>query len=98
MLRHFLLATDGSVVAYKAIVLGTGLAKAVGAKVTGYFALPILCDDKLVGKLDAKADRKAGAFTVNAVHRDVEFTKAMTAAVNREIKDLAGWLELELVQ
>lgn len=28
----------------------------------GYFALPILYGDRLVGKLDATADRKAGAF------------------------------------
>jgi uncharacterized protein len=63
----------------------------------GYFALPILYGDRLVGKLDATADRKAGVFTVNALHEDVPFTKAMTAAVRREIKDLARWLALDLV-
>lgn len=62
----------------------------------GYFALPILYDDRLVGKLDATADRKGGVLRVDAVHRDVTFTKAMTAAVNREVKDLACWLELDL--
>jgi uncharacterized protein len=62
----------------------------------GYFALPILYADRLVGKLDATADRKAGVLTVNAVHGDVPFTKAMTAAVRREIKDLARWLQLDL--
>ena len=34
---------------------------------------------------------------VAAVHRDVTFSEAMTAAVDREIKDLARWLDLELV-
>jgi uncharacterized protein YcaQ len=63
----------------------------------GYFALPILHADQLVGKLDATADRKAGALHVNAVHQDVPFTKKMTADVNREIKDLARWLELDPV-
>jgi uncharacterized protein YcaQ len=62
----------------------------------GYFALPILYGDRLVGKLDATADRKDGVLRVNAVHQDVQFTKAMTAAINREIKDLARWLELDL--
>ena len=33
---------------------------------------------------------------VGAVHEDVAFTKAMTAAVHREIKNLARWLKLEL--
>lgn len=33
---------------------------------------------------------------VTAVHEDVPFTKAMTAAVDREIADLARWLKLDL--
>jgi uncharacterized protein len=62
----------------------------------GFFALPILYGDRLVGKLDATADRKAGVFRVDAIHQDVAFNKTMTAAVGREIKDLAHWLELDL--
>jgi uncharacterized protein YcaQ len=62
----------------------------------GYFALPILYGDRLVGKLDATADKKAGVLRVNAIHQDVEFTKAMTAVINRECEDLARWLELDL--
>jgi len=63
----------------------------------GYFALPILYADRLVGKLDATADRKAGVLRVDAVQQDVDFTKTMNADVNREITDLARWLELELL-
>jgi uncharacterized protein YcaQ len=63
----------------------------------GYYALPIVYGDRLVGKLDAKADHKAGVFRVHAVHEDVAFNKTTTAAVRREIKDLAAWLELDLV-
>jgi uncharacterized protein YcaQ len=62
----------------------------------GYFALPILYGDRLVGKLDALADRESGVLRVNAVHQDVPFTKPMKAAVDREIRDLARWLELAL--
>jgi uncharacterized protein YcaQ len=61
----------------------------------GYFALPILHGDRLVGKLDAIADRKASVLRVNAIHEDVTFTAAMTAAVKKEIGDLASWLGLE---
>jgi uncharacterized protein YcaQ len=42
----------------------------------GYFALPILHGDRLVGKLDAAADRKASVLRVNAIHEDVKFTRA----------------------
>jgi uncharacterized protein len=62
----------------------------------GYYALPIVFGDRLVGKLDAAADRKTGMLRVNAIHQDVAFTKAMTAAVHAEIEDLAHWLQLDL--
>ncbi len=62
----------------------------------GYFALPILHGDRLVGKLDAVADRKANVLRVNAIHEDVRFTRAITAGVRKEIDDLADWLGLEL--
>jgi uncharacterized protein YcaQ len=71
--------------------------KPAAARMWGYYALPILYGDRLVGKLDATADRKEGELRVAAVHQDVPFTKAMTEAVGREIADLARWLELELV-
>jgi uncharacterized protein YcaQ len=63
----------------------------------GYFALPILYQDRLVGKLDATADRTAGVLRIDAVHQDVPFSKTMTAAVDGQIKDLARWLGLDLV-
>ena len=62
----------------------------------GYFALPILYADQLVGKLDATADRTAGVLRVDAVHQDVTFGTTMTAAVDGEISDLARWLGLEV--
>ena len=62
----------------------------------GYFALPVLYGDRLVGKLDAAADRKAGVLRVNSLHWDIEPSKAIAAAVDREIHDLATWLGLSL--
>ena len=64
----------------------------------GYFALPILHDDRLVGKLDAIADRKASTLRVHAIHQDVRFTRAMTKAVHAELDDLASWLGLDGVE
>ena len=64
----------------------------------GYFALPILHHDRLVGKVDAKADRDASVLRVNAIHEDVKFTRAMTTAVEAELEDLATWLGLEAVE
>ena len=64
----------------------------------GYYALPILYADRLVGKLDARADRKAGILEVFAVHEDVPFTRTMRTDVHHEIEDLARWLDLEPVR
>jgi uncharacterized protein YcaQ len=71
--------------------------KPVASRRWGYYALPILYGDRLVGKLDAAADRKAGVLTVNAVHEDVPFTAEMAEAINAEIACLAAWLDLDLV-
>jgi uncharacterized protein len=64
----------------------------------GYFALPILHDDRLVGKLDAIADRKASRLRVNAIHEDVKFTRAITRGVNAELEALAAWLGLDALE
>ena len=64
----------------------------------GYWALPILYGDRLVGKLDAAVDRKAGVLRVKDLHQDVEFSRAMSDAIEAEIVDLAFWLDVELVR
>jgi uncharacterized protein len=60
----------------------------------GYFALPVLHDDRLIGKVDAVADRKASVLRVHAIHEDVRFTRTITKAVQAELEDLASWLAL----
>ncbi|GIH19721.1 DNA glycosylase AlkZ-like family protein [Rugosimonospora africana] len=62
----------------------------------GYWAMPILYGDRLVGKLDATSDRPAGVLRVDAIHRDVPFTKAMDSAIHEEIEALATFLDLKL--
>jgi uncharacterized protein YcaQ len=62
----------------------------------GYFALPVLHEDRLVGKVDATADRKRGVLEVQAVHEDVKFTRARVKAVSAELEQLAAWLGLEV--
>jgi hypothetical protein len=69
--------------------------KPVAKRRWGYYALPILYGDRLVGKLDATADRRAGLLTVNAIHQDVPFTREMSEAIDAEIASLAAWLGLE---
>ena len=72
--------------------------KPVAARRWGYWALPVLHGDRLVGKLDATADRKRGVLRVHAVHEDEPFASPTTAAVDREIAALAEWLGLEVAR
>ena len=68
--------------------------KPARARRWGYYALPVLYHDRLVGKLDATADHKSGLLRVHALHHDEPFTSTMTAAADAEIHALAAWLGL----
>jgi uncharacterized protein len=61
----------------------------------GYYALPILHNARLIGKLDATTNRKTGILRVDAVHEDAPFSKAIAAAVDHEISQLTTWLQHE---
>jgi uncharacterized protein YcaQ len=71
--------------------------KAKAQRRWGYFALPILHDDQLIGKVDTATDRGAGRLRVHAVHHDVTFTPAMSAGIEAELEALAQWLGLDRV-
>jgi uncharacterized protein YcaQ len=64
----------------------------------GYFALPVLLGDRLVGKLDAKADRKAGVLRVHALHEDLPWEPEVGDAVEAELVALADWLGMGLAR
>ncbi|MEV8371553.1 crosslink repair DNA glycosylase YcaQ family protein [Kribbella sp. NPDC056861] len=72
--------------------------KPVAARRWGYFALPILHGDQLVGKADVLADRKASVLRVNALHEDVPFTRAVHKGIQGELDSLAEWLGLAEIQ
>ncbi|MFN8191016.1 MAG: crosslink repair DNA glycosylase YcaQ family protein [Nocardioidaceae bacterium] len=60
----------------------------------GYWAMPVLVGDRLLGKLDATADREAGELVVHALHEDEPFDRATRLAVLDEIDSLATWVGL----
>ena len=64
----------------------------------GFFALPILHEERLVGKLDATADRTKSVFRVHAIHEDMRFTVEITKAVHAEIEALASWLGMQAIE
>lgn len=59
----------------------------------GYFTLPILWRGRLVGRVDAKAERKAGVFRVFALHLepDVPLVDDLCADLARMLRECAAW-------
>ena len=59
----------------------------------GYFTLPILYNNQIIGRLDPKAHRKEGIFEVKAVHLEphVEPDDALVAALKATLKACAEW-------
>ena len=64
----------------------------------GYWAMPVLDGDELVGKVDATADREAGVLVVDAVHEDGDWSAARRTRVDAEIEALGEWLGLEVAR
>jgi uncharacterized protein YcaQ len=58
----------------------------------GFYVLPILHGDRLVGRIDPVMDRKAGAFKVNAVYAEADAPGDAWPAIWTAIDDLAEWL------
>ncbi len=59
----------------------------------GYFTLPILYNNRLIGRLDPKAHRKEGIFEVKAVHLEpgVVVDDALISALKSTLKACAAW-------
>jgi uncharacterized protein len=59
----------------------------------GYFTLPILHNNALIGRLDPKAHRKEGIFEVKALHLEpgVIVDDALVAALKKALKACAAW-------
>lgn len=71
--------------------------KAPELRAFGYYALPILHGDRLVGTVDAEARRAEGVLRVHGVKYDEMPAAALAAAVASELVGLAGMLGLDLV-
>src|SRR5262249_7313441 len=62
-------------------------------RIYGYFTLPILYDNRLIGRLDPKAHRKEKLFEVKALHLEpgVIMDDELIASVKAAIRACADW-------
>lgn len=67
-------------------------------RVHGYYVYPFLLDERIVARVDLKADRKAGVLRLLAAHEEPSAPPETAVRLLDSLREMSDWLGLERVE
>ncbi|MCU1439083.1 MAG: winged helix-turn-helix protein [Rhodoglobus sp.] len=67
-------------------------------RIFGYYTLPVLVDDALVGRIDLKTDRQSGVLRVQSAWREKDAPAGVEARIAPLLRETAAWQAMERIE